>query len=173
MSNILVVDDVVDNLRFLSQTLSSQGYKVRGAKNGAAALKVVKKIVPDLILLDIRMPDLNGYEICQRLKADAITKDIPIIFLSALDDVLDKVQAFEAGAVDYVTKPFDLQTHGRLVRSDNSCRLSLLDSMGNRCPLPSSLIVNHTCTIKTLMLKTNPHYSTCTCTMLQCPCSDY
>ncbi|VEP18575.1 Response regulator receiver modulated diguanylate cyclase/phosphodiesterase [Hyella patelloides LEGE 07179] len=109
MNNILVVDDIVDNLRFLSQTLSAQGYKVRGAKNGTTALKVVKKIIPDLILLDIKMPDLDGYEICQQLKADSTTKDIPIIFLSALDDVLDKVKAFEVGAVDYVTKPFQLE----------------------------------------------------------------
>ena len=109
MSNILIVDDVVDNLWFLSRNLISQGYKVSGVKNGKTTLKVAKEIVPDLILLDIIMPDFDGYEICQQLKSDAATKDIPIIFLSVLDDVLDKIRAFEAGAVDYVIKPFQVK----------------------------------------------------------------
>ena len=104
--NILVVDDITDNLRVLSNTLSEQGYKVRCAKNGTLALKVAKKIIPDLILLDIKMPDMTGYQVGQKLKADPQTRDIPVIFLSALDDVLDKVKAFEVGGVDYITKPF-------------------------------------------------------------------
>lgn len=104
--DILIVDDIVDNLRVLSNTLTEQGYRVRCAKNGRTALKGAKNILPKLILLDINMPDMNGYEVCQQLKADPQTKDIPVIFLSALDDILDKVKAFEIGGVDYITKPF-------------------------------------------------------------------
>ena len=109
MNNILVIDDIADNLRILSNTLNEQGYKVRCAKNGVTGLNVAQKIVPDLILLDIKMPDIDGYVVCQKLKADATTKKIPIIFLSALDDVLDKVKAFEVGGVDYITKPFQVE----------------------------------------------------------------
>lgn len=104
--NILVVDDSPDNLRVLSASLSTLGYKVRCVTNGEMALISVKSCPPDLILLDIRMPALDGYEVCQRLKSNSETADIPIIFLSALDDVLDKVKAFEMGGADYVTKPF-------------------------------------------------------------------
>ena len=109
MNSILIVDDIADNLRVLSGTLSQKGYKIRCAKNGATALKVANKVIPDLILLDIKMPGMNGYEVCQKLKADEQTKDIPIIFLSALDDVLDKVKAFEVGGIDYITKPFQVE----------------------------------------------------------------
>ncbi len=97
---ILLVDDVTDNLRILSKTLSKSGYKIHCAKNGMSALKTVTMIAPDLILLDIKMPIMNGYEVCQKLKKDLNTKDIPIIFLSALDDIKDKVKAFEIGVVD-------------------------------------------------------------------------
>ncbi|MGL4882723.1 MAG: two-component system response regulator [Waterburya sp.] len=119
--NILIVDDIADNLRVLSKTLNEQGYKIRCAKNGATAIKAANMITPDLILLDIKMPDMNGYEVCQQLKAQAETKDIPVIFLSALDDVLDKVKAFEVGAVDYITKPF--QVEEVLVRVKNHLAL--------------------------------------------------
>ncbi len=104
--NILLVDDTPDNLRLLSVMLSKRGYTVRKALSGQIALNTVKTLPPDLILLDIKMPQMNGYEVCARLKADEDTKDIPIIFISALDDVLDKVQAFNVGGVDYITKPF-------------------------------------------------------------------
>ncbi len=104
--NILVVDDSPDNLRVLSTSLSALGYKVRCVTNGEMALVSVKSCPPDLILLDIRMPALDGYEVCQRLKSNPNSAEIPIIFLSALDDVLDKVKAFEMGGADYVTKPF-------------------------------------------------------------------
>jgi diguanylate cyclase (GGDEF)-like protein len=107
--SILVVDDIADNLRILSNTLTKQGYQVRCARNGTTALMGVSKILPDLILLDIKMPDLDGYEVCQQLKQNIHTRDIPIIFLSALDDVIDKVKAFEAGGVDYITKPFQVK----------------------------------------------------------------
>ena len=78
--NILIVDDIVDNLRILTNTLSEQGYKIRCAKNGTTALKTVIKVIPDLILLDINMPDIDGYEVCQKLKISPPTKDIPVIF---------------------------------------------------------------------------------------------
>jgi two-component system, sensor histidine kinase and response regulator len=104
--NILVVDDSPDNLRVLSANLTTMGYKVRCVTNGEMALVSIDSHQPDLILLDIRMPILNGYEVCKRIKTNPKTKDIPIIFLSALDDVLDKVKAFEIGGSDYVTKPF-------------------------------------------------------------------
>ncbi|MGL5872457.1 MAG: two-component system response regulator [Xenococcaceae cyanobacterium] len=107
--NILVVDDTPDNLRVLSASLSEKGYQVRCAKNGSMALITATKEPPDLILLDIKMPDMDGYEVCQKLKANEKTCDIPIIFLSALDDVFDKLKAFSVGGVDYITKPFQVE----------------------------------------------------------------
>lgn len=104
--NILVVDDKPDNLRLLSSILTGRGYKVRKALNGQTALNTVRTLPPDLILLDINMPGMNGYEVCQALKADDRTQEIPVIFISALDDVLNKVKAFDVGAVDYISKPF-------------------------------------------------------------------
>ena len=107
--DILIVDDMPNNLRFLSTTLTEQGYKVRSVTEGLMALTVAQAANPDLILLDIMMPNIDGYEICQRLKANEQTCDIPVIFLSALDEVLDKVKAFSVGGVDYITKPFQLE----------------------------------------------------------------
>jgi diguanylate cyclase (GGDEF)-like protein len=107
--NILVVDDTPDNLRILSASLTQRGYQVRCVKNGVMALLTAKKNPPDLILLDIKMPDMDGYEVCRKLKANDATSGIPIIFLSALDDVFDKLKAFEVGGVDYVTKPFQIE----------------------------------------------------------------
>ena len=121
--NILVVDDIAENLKMLSSTLTRQGYQVRCAKNGSLALSGVNKILPDLILLDIKMPDLDGYQVCQKLKAQEHTCSIPVIFLSALDDVLDKVKAFEVGGVDYISKPF--QVKEVLVRVKNQLALQL------------------------------------------------
>ncbi|MEG5162525.1 response regulator [Microcoleus sp. AT3-A2] len=108
-ANLLVVDDTPDNLRLLSTMLSDKGYKVRGVINREMALKAARSTPPDLILLDITMPQMNGYEVCQHLKADCRTSGIPVIFLSALDQVLDKVKAFAVGGVDYITKPFHLE----------------------------------------------------------------
>lgn len=105
--NILVVDDHYANLSLLTQVLSEQGYEVRVAPNGKLALKSVLATPPDLILLDIMMPEMDGYQVCTRLKADKRTRDIPVIFLSALGESLDKVKAFDVGGVDYITKPFD------------------------------------------------------------------
>ena len=108
LTKILIVDDQPDNLRLLSQILVRQGYEVRKAINGSTALMGVQTFPPDLILLDINMPGLNGYEVCQKLKSDRQTKQIPIIFLSASNEVMDKVKAFELGGVDYITKPFQV-----------------------------------------------------------------
>lgn len=107
--SILVVDDVADNLQILATTLSKQGYQVRCAKNGLTALRGASTILPDLILLDIKMPDLDGYEVCQKLKNTEATRNIPVIFLSALDDVIDRVKAFEVGGVDYISKPIKVE----------------------------------------------------------------
>ena len=106
---ILIVDDVPDNLRLLSTTLTQQGYQVRCAKNGSIALMGAKNELPNLILLDINMPDLNGYQVCEQLKADDATSSIPVIFLSAQDDVSDKVKAFLTGGVDFISKPFQVE----------------------------------------------------------------
>ena len=108
INNILIVDDTPDNLRLLSKTLIQEGYKVRCAVNGSMALLTIKAKLPDLILLDINMPDMDGFQICKILKESASTKDIPIIFVSAIDEIFDKVRAFELGAVDYISKPFQI-----------------------------------------------------------------
>ncbi|MEG3897606.1 MULTISPECIES: response regulator [unclassified Microcoleus] len=104
--NILIVDDTPENLQVLSATLSDRGYKVRGVINGKMAIRAALSGSPDLILLDIKMPEMDGYEVCTQLKAQAKTSEIPVIFISALDEVLDKVTAFQVGGVDYITKPF-------------------------------------------------------------------
>jgi len=107
--DILVVDDTPANLRLLSRMLNEQGYQVRPVPDGQLALAAARAKTPDLILLDIRMPDMDGYQICENLKAETSTKDIPIIFISALDAIQDKVKAFTVGGVDYITKPFHVE----------------------------------------------------------------
>lgn len=107
--DILVVDDTMVNLRILTEMLAAQGYKVRPVTSGPQALQAAAAIAPDLVLLDINMPGMDGYEVCQRLKAEPDTRDVPVIFMSARDEVLDKIRAFEVGGVDYVTKPFHLE----------------------------------------------------------------
>lgn len=104
--SVLIVDDLPNNVRLLSIMLTEKGYQVRKAINGQMALNTVRSLIPDLILLDINMPDLNGYQVCEQLKADEKTREIPVIFISALDDVFDKVKAFQVGGVDYISKPF-------------------------------------------------------------------
>ncbi|MEA5467845.1 PAS domain S-box protein [Spirulina sp. 06S082] len=120
-SNILVVDDTPANLRLLTELLSQQGYDVRPALNGTLALTAAQMMPPDLILLDIMMPDLDGYEVCEQLKANDRTRHIPVIFISALDNPKDKVRAFEVGGVDYIPKPF--QKEEILARVENQLRL--------------------------------------------------
>ncbi|MBD1814845.1 response regulator [Microcoleus vaginatus DQ-U2] len=108
-ANILVVDDTPENLRLLAGILSEKGYQVRPVPNGKLALSAAQKIPPDIVLLDIMMPEMDGYQVCQQLKASEITKDIPVIFISAINDVLDKVKAFAVGGVDFITKPFQVE----------------------------------------------------------------
>ena len=120
-SKILVVDDLLENLRLLSTLLLEEGYEVRRAPDGAMALSNVPRFQPDLILLDIMMPDMDGYEVCTTLKAKAETRDIPVVFLSALDLTFDKVKAFEVGAADYINKPF--HPAEVLVRVKNQLRI--------------------------------------------------
>lgn len=109
LANILIVDDTPNNLRLLSTMLTDKGYKVRKAINGERALKAVRGMTPDLVLLDIMMPDMDGYDVCRRLKNSPDTRNIPVIFISALDDEMDKVLAFDVGGVDYIPKPFQIQ----------------------------------------------------------------
>ncbi len=115
--NILLVDDLPENLQLLSDLLLTLGYSVRSVTSGRMALKTAKVKRPDLILLDIKMPDMDGYQVCQAFKADEDLRDIPIIFISALDDVFDKVKAFWSGGVDYIVKPF--QGEEVVVRLEN------------------------------------------------------
>ncbi len=122
--DILIVDDTPDNLRLLSAMLSNQGFEVRKALNGQRAIFSAQADPPDLILLDIKMPDMNGYQVCKQLKSDPKTREVPVIFISALDDALDKVQAFASGGIDYVTKPF--QEIEVLARIENQLRIQQL-----------------------------------------------
>ena len=109
MNSILVVDDKPANLHLLTSLLSDSGYDVRAVQDAIFALKSIQSTQPDLILLDIRMPGMDGYEVCERLKADERTRDIPVIFLSALSDMPDKLKGFQVGGVDYITKPFQAE----------------------------------------------------------------
>jgi two-component system, sensor histidine kinase and response regulator len=121
--DILIVDDTPANLRLLAQLLTEHGYKVRAVLNGQRAIEAAQAQVPDLILLDVMMPDFDGYAVCQRLKSLPATSDVPVIFISALGEADDKIKAFTAGGVDYLTKPFEpreilarVQTHLTLRR---------------------------------------------------------
>ncbi|MGL5075518.1 MAG: diguanylate cyclase domain-containing protein, partial [Waterburya sp.] len=120
-AKILVVDDQPENLHLLSDALSSEKYDVKGVVNGEMALIVANSVIPDLILLDVVMPGLNGYEVCEKLKENPLTQNIPIIFLSASNDPVDRVKALSAGGVDYIDKPF--QINEVLVRINNQLKL--------------------------------------------------
>ncbi len=120
-ANILVVDDTVENLSLLTRMLKDCGYTARPVPNGRLAIQAARGKKPDLILLDINMPEMNGYEVCRQLKSDAYLKEVPVLFISALSEINEKVKAFEVGAVDYITKPFQfeevhmrVETHLRL-----------------------------------------------------------
>lgn len=123
---ILVVDDEPNNLRFLGNILAQQGYKVQKTVSGKLAINAAIVDPPDLILLDIMMPEMNGYAVCQKLKSIEKTCDIPIIFLSCLSESEDKVKAFELGAVDYITKPFNLEEV--LARIKNQLTIKILQT---------------------------------------------
>jgi len=125
-ADILVVDDTAENIRFLAAMLAQQGYQVRKALNGKMALTAAQAAPPNLILLDVNMPDLDGFEVCKQLKADEKTAMVPVIFLSALDEVTDKVRAFQVGAIDFITKPF--QFEDVLVRIQTHLKIQELQS---------------------------------------------
>lgn len=121
--NVLVVDDAPSNLQLLVKLMQLEGYKVRPARSGPAALALLQEVIPDVILLDINMPEMDGFEVCRRIKADPRFCEIPVVFISALQDTFDKVKAFEVGATDYITKPFQMEevrvrieTHLRMAR---------------------------------------------------------
>ena len=127
--DILVVDDTPANLRLLTDLLAKHGYRVRPASDGALALKSVAAKIPDLILLDVSMPDMDGYEVCRRLKADEKSSRVPVIFISAFGDTRQKVIGFEAGGLDFITKPFEaeevlarVRTHLRLRQAEEALR---------------------------------------------------
>ncbi|GAB4460408.1 MAG: response regulator [Elainellaceae cyanobacterium] len=123
-SDILIVDDIPDNLRVLSAMLVKQGYKVRKALSGQSAIASINASCPSILLLDVRMPEMDGYAVCQILQNNPQTSHIPVIFISALSDVIDKVKAFNAGGVDYITKPF--QEAEVLARVETQLRLQKL-----------------------------------------------
>jgi two-component system sensor histidine kinase/response regulator len=104
--DILIIDDDPINLQMLAGILHERGHKVRGVTSGQMGLMAARAAPPDLILLDVNMPDMNGYDVCRALKGDDRLQHIPVIFISALDEMLDKVEAFHSGGIDYITKPF-------------------------------------------------------------------
>ncbi len=115
---IFIVDDSHDNIKVLEAMLVELNYSVRVAFQGSTAIKSIKQVPPDLILMDVKMPDMDGYEVCKRLKSDKTTKNIPIIFISGLDEIDAKVKALNEGGNDYIIKPFHseevsarIQTH--------------------------------------------------------------
>ncbi len=117
---ILIVDDCLDNVELLSTILVNQGYEVAKSDRASLAIEMTKADPPDLILLDICMPEMNGFEVCQILKSDRRTQNIPIIFLSALTEIEDKAQAFSLGGDDYITKPFHIKEV--LIRVENQLK---------------------------------------------------
>lgn len=132
--SVLIADDNQNNLKVLSTMLESLGYRVRVAKSGEQAIQSVETLKPDIILLDIHMPGMDGYEACKKLKQNKEYSDIPVIFISALSEVFNKIQAFKAGGIDYITKPFELEevrlrveTHIRLRENTTMLEKTLKD----------------------------------------------
>ncbi|MEM7363547.1 MAG: hybrid sensor histidine kinase/response regulator [Pseudomonadota bacterium] len=128
-SSVLVVDDTPANLEILTQMLRDRGHRPRPVPSGALALRAAEHEPPDLVLMDINMPEMDGFETCQRLKSQDALSEVPVLFISARSDTYDKVQAFRSGGVDYITKPFDLdevtarvETHLELARLQRELR---------------------------------------------------
>lgn len=153
-ARILVVDDAPTNIQSLAATLMERGYQISVATSGRQALDVVGRVLPDLILLDVLMPDMDGFEVCRRLKADPGTREIPVIFLTALTETVEIVKGFEIGAVDYVAKPFNahellarVHTHltmDRLRRDNERLLLNVLPAaVAARLKVGSELIADH------------------------------
>src|SRR5512146_1172888 len=121
-ANVLIVDDTPANLQVLGGMLREQGCIVRPAPSGKLAIRFAEVDPPDIILLDIMMPEMDGFEVCRRLKQGETLKNIPIIFISALHETFDKVRAFAAGGVDYITKPFQFEEVEARVRTHLNIR---------------------------------------------------
>lgn len=151
---ILAIDDIRENLKLLSEILSKDYYTIRVATSGKLALRSIDTEVPDLILLDIKMPEMNGYELCNILKSNNKTKDIPVIFISARDESIDKVKGFEAGGIDYITKPFEpaevlarVRAHLKLYelqRQLESRNIELQNEIKERKRIENELIIHKT-----------------------------
>ncbi len=124
-SELLIVDDNPENLKVLGSMLRGEGYAVRVAKNGKQALASIETAVPDLLLLDVHMPEMDGFELCRIIRGTPLTRHLPILFLSALDDNFNKLQGFKAGGNDYMTKPFDLEEVKVRIRTHLELRASL------------------------------------------------
>jgi DNA-binding response OmpR family regulator len=140
LPKILIVDDMPTNLRLIAGILGKENYQMHFAPDGAKALKMVEEVLPDLILLDIMMPKMDGMDVCRQIKSNKKLRNIPVIFLTAKDSDDDIIQGFEAGAVDYVTKPFNgvvlkarVSTHVelKLTRDDQQNRISELSQAVN------------------------------------------
>ncbi len=128
--DILIVDDTPTNLKLLTSILTANSYNIRPSSNGKLALRSIESKLPDLILLDIIMPDMNGFEVCKKLKENPRAKNIPIIFISALDDIKNKVKAFKVGGVDYITKPFEAEEV--LARVQTHLKITFLQKNANK-----------------------------------------
>ena len=142
MKNILLVDDIPSNLGVLLDVLNAAGYDARVAESGERALQQMQRKRPDLVLLDVMMPGLDGFATCRRLKAEPAWQDIPVLFMTALTEVVDKVKGFEAGAVDYITKPLHPQEVLARVRAHLQLRelqQSLADEIERRAALEAQL----------------------------------
>src|SRR5438445_4235112 len=139
-SRILIIDDAPANIQTLSTILKERGYDINIATDGRQGLELLERIRPDLILLDIMMPEMDGFETCQRIKASTAWREIPIVFLTAKTDTADIVRAFELGAVDYVPKPFN--AHELLARVNTHLTLDHIDRDNERLllnVLPASI----------------------------------
>ncbi len=149
---ILIVDDVPANIQFLGKLLKGEGYKIAPASNGRKALEMIPKMRPDLVLMDVMMPEMDGFEACSRMKASAEMKDIPVIFLSARSESEDVVRGFKLGAVDYIQKPFNaeelivrVRNHLELVRSRRLI-IHYMDEMGRQNALLEELSITDSLT---------------------------
>jgi len=127
LASILIADDNPDNLKVLGSMLEQYGYSIRVATNGNQAYSSIKALPPELILLDIHMPGLDGYELCEKLKQDTQFADIPVIFISALSETYNKVKGFELGAVDFIVKPFELEEVKVRVNTHMKLRQQMLE----------------------------------------------
>lgn len=125
--NVLVVDDTAENLRLLASMLGEKGYEVRPVTNGKHALQAADRLAPDVVLLDINMPEMDGYEVCRRLKENENLREVPVIFITALTETADKLKAFSAGGVDYISKPFQIDEVLARVRAHITLRRAQLE----------------------------------------------